>query len=242
MFVAHPARAASRGNAHVGAQERSQRSPNCLMVQCYATYTARMILATHIARYRGIRDLTLDGFGRVNLVIGRNDCGKTALMEALQLADDPDNAARILLLHQRLRLGRASRAPDFEHLCRPLFYAFDAQTGFSIWVSRKDGLQNTIDVREGVVAEGIALEVGNGSGHRRGDDMYESNDATSFASWALDVKITKSEHDSTLHRIVGTPTGIRFSPPTKRLAHGWIRAGSDIGEQEIKNVSLLRQR
>ena len=40
---------------------------------------------------RGLRDLELKGFGRVNLLVGPNDAGKTTVLEALTLCSEPQN-------------------------------------------------------------------------------------------------------------------------------------------------------
>ena len=56
-----------------------------------------MIVGATVERFRGLQRLVVDGLGRVNLVIGRNDCGKTALMEALMIAGDADDAAQVLV-------------------------------------------------------------------------------------------------------------------------------------------------
>ena len=91
-----------------------------------------MIRAVHIARYRGIRELAANRFGRVNLVIGRNDCGKTAFLEALQLAEDAEDVVHRLLLVQRSRLRRAVKSHDLERFWQPIFSDLDAKIGLSI--------------------------------------------------------------------------------------------------------------
>ncbi|HWO24268.1 MAG TPA: AAA family ATPase [Kofleriaceae bacterium] len=42
-----------------------------------------------VTRYRGLRDLSLRGLGRVNLLVGRNNSGKTSVLEAISLAANP---------------------------------------------------------------------------------------------------------------------------------------------------------
>jgi AAA15 family ATPase/GTPase len=36
-----------------------------------------------ISNFRSVKDLSLDGFSRVNLFTGKNNCGKTTILEAL---------------------------------------------------------------------------------------------------------------------------------------------------------------
>ena len=44
-----------------------------------------MLSHCHIRRFRGIEDLHLSDLGRVNLIVGRNNSGKTSVLEALAL-------------------------------------------------------------------------------------------------------------------------------------------------------------
>ena len=39
----------------------------------------------NVRNYRGFGDVTVGGLGRINLVAGRNNAGKTALLEAVWL-------------------------------------------------------------------------------------------------------------------------------------------------------------
>lgn len=42
-----------------------------------------------VTQYRGLRDFSLKGLGRVNLLVGRNNSGKTSVLEAISLAAAP---------------------------------------------------------------------------------------------------------------------------------------------------------
>lgn len=44
-----------------------------------------MLSNCHIRRFRGFEDLRLSDLGRINLIVGRNNSGKTSLLEALAL-------------------------------------------------------------------------------------------------------------------------------------------------------------
>lgn len=56
-----------------------------------------MIRALHIENFRLFRHLSVEGIGRVNLVVGRNNAGKSAFLEAVQVY--ADGASADLLLH-----------------------------------------------------------------------------------------------------------------------------------------------
>lgn len=44
-----------------------------------------MLKSLRIQNYRGIADLSIEQLGRVNLIVGENNCGKTCVLEAIQL-------------------------------------------------------------------------------------------------------------------------------------------------------------
>jgi predicted ATPase len=48
-----------------------------------------MLSDLHIRNFRGFEDLRLDNLGRVNLVVGKNNTGKTSLLEAVTILADP---------------------------------------------------------------------------------------------------------------------------------------------------------
>lgn len=54
-----------------------------------------MINSIKIDYFRGIRDLTVEHLSKVNLIVGDNNCGKTSLMEALQLFRSTQGLANI---------------------------------------------------------------------------------------------------------------------------------------------------
>ena len=39
--------------------------------------------------FRGLRNLTLDGWGRLNILVGENNSGKTSVLEALSILCNP---------------------------------------------------------------------------------------------------------------------------------------------------------
>ena len=72
-----------------------------------------------IKNFRCFDDLTLDGLGRINLIGGKNNIGKSALLEALWIHSGPTDPGRIL----RLDLARGLPTPDYT--AESLFYGFD---------------------------------------------------------------------------------------------------------------------
>lgn len=45
-----------------------------------------------IKRFRGIKHLKIEGFRNVNLFVGKNNCGKSTILEGLFLLTGPTNA------------------------------------------------------------------------------------------------------------------------------------------------------
>jgi AAA15 family ATPase/GTPase len=51
--------------------------------------TTPIIENLQINRFRGIRDLNLAGLGWVNILVGKNNSGKTTILEAISIACNP---------------------------------------------------------------------------------------------------------------------------------------------------------
>lgn len=61
---------------------------------------AGMINSVSIKGYRGLKTFDMDGLGRINLIVGRNNSGKSSVLEAVFLlarGGDPDTLGEILL-------------------------------------------------------------------------------------------------------------------------------------------------
>lgn len=48
-----------------------------------------------IKSFRGIRDLSIKKLGSINLIVGDNNCGKTSVLEAIELLRSSGNLANI---------------------------------------------------------------------------------------------------------------------------------------------------
>lgn len=101
-----------------------------------AEQAAGMLESVHIRNFRGLKDLKVDGLGRINLFAGRNNSGKTALLEALSLlagAGWPHLAFNRPVARGAEVLAEAESAPGSEvsamtvreSLWKPMFHEFD---------------------------------------------------------------------------------------------------------------------
>lgn len=50
-----------------------------------------MFTKIEIERFRGIRHASIEGFKQINLFFGKNNCGKSSLLESLFLASGLSN-------------------------------------------------------------------------------------------------------------------------------------------------------
>ena len=62
-----------------------------------------MFNKVEIERFRGIRYASVEGFKQINLFFGKNNCGKSSLLESLFLASGPSNP--LLPIHVNLMRG-----------------------------------------------------------------------------------------------------------------------------------------
>ena len=69
----------------------------------------------YIERYRGIKALKIDDLKDVNLVVGDNNCGKTSVLEAIQLlrtSGNPANVYRVSRLRDSISAGNSNSLFD----------------------------------------------------------------------------------------------------------------------------------
>ena len=79
-----------------------------------------------IRNYRGFNDVTVDNLGRINLVAGKNNTGKTALLEAIWLLCGAANPRMAINSHV-FRGGNPTESPSWmaETCWKPLFHGLD---------------------------------------------------------------------------------------------------------------------
>ena len=203
-----------------------------------------MIKAVQIARYRGIRELVVPDFGRVNLIIGKNDVGKTALMEALRIAEDPEHAAHHLAQYQRDRLGRAAKVRifDLDRFWKPVFFQLDAELGLSIAaIDNEGGSWNTLDIRLGAVPDEITSTRYDLQGASGGTG--EDADIVDRRAWSLDVLLSRGDKPASHQKVSATHAHFQMPPtPNPRGGSAWIPSSTGLGAVTVKYVSELKQR
>lgn len=184
-----------------------------------------MIEAITVERFRGLEQLEVEGFGRVNLILGKNNCGKTALMEALSIAREPAPAIKFVFFVQQVR-NPAIPSSDFERFWRPLFWKQDADRGLALKLRFADGRRTSVELRKSL-APSLFI-----------DDKVAPG-TLARASWTIDVQ---TEHDGQefKDKIVGSSAGLQI-PQGEGEGFFWVRTAPTVGELDVRNFSTLKQ-
>jgi len=189
-----------------------------------------MIEGVSIRRFRGLRQLDVQGFGRVNLIIGKNDCGKTALMEALWLSSDED-VADYFVSAQESRITNGDPS-NFDRFWLPLFWNQSVDQGLTIdtrWLGQRPPL--TIELRKADVPN---VRTKHPSGKPRAEQRRPR------AGWALELT-TSSGGETKTGTIVSSGTDVSLPPSEMRAHTAWIEASRNITVTDIGLFSKLKQ-
>ncbi len=106
-----------------------------------------MISKAQFKNFRGFRDLTLDGFRRLNLIVGNNGSGKTALMEGLYLgaAASPQIALGLRQFRGFPPPQGPMALPSLSALWEDLFRNFEIAPGVQIDISGNESNNGSFD-------------------------------------------------------------------------------------------------
>ena len=85
-----------------------------------------------IENFRGIKSLEIDDLARVNLFVGRNNCGKTSVLESVFLLTGMSNPAVLVYIENR----RGLNLNESSHL-RNFFYSQKYAEGFRLFGRQK---------------------------------------------------------------------------------------------------------
>ena len=115
-----------------------------------------MFKSFNIKNFRGFKDFSIDSLGRINLVIGQNNIGKTALLEGLFLLLGSNNA------HLPLRLNTFRGLDTFpleaEEIWGWLFYNRQIDSPIQLEAIDKHDIKHTLSIK----LETSATEVSSG--------------------------------------------------------------------------------
>ena len=95
--------------------------------------------------FRGFESYKLTDLAPVNLIAGKNNCGKTSVLEAVQLLASDGHTAALSEIVRRRRAGSYRRRVDISHL----FFGHECRSGAQFELSSGDGERN---VHAGILA------------------------------------------------------------------------------------------
>lgn len=76
-----------------------------------------MLRDLRISGFRGLREFAMSGLGRVNLLVGTNNCGKTSVLEAIHMLSAPGSSVLWQIQNRRGELiESADRQIDIAHI------------------------------------------------------------------------------------------------------------------------------
>lgn len=123
-----------------------------------------MLERLHIRKFRGFRDLKVEGLGRVNLVAGRNNAGKTTLLEAIFLLGGAGNPRHAVNTHiVRMDPHAATPASIWESTWAPMF--FDLNVGEPLTISGHHSAVGDMTLSV-ALARPVTTEMPRGGDHR----------------------------------------------------------------------------
>ena len=98
-----------------------------------------------VRNFRPFSGLVLQPLGRVNLIAGKNNTGKTALLEAMHLHSYPQEVMLPFTINE-LR-GAASQKKYDEDICSWLFYDKNASLGLALISQDEKGVTRTLQMQ-----------------------------------------------------------------------------------------------
>jgi hypothetical protein len=216
-----------------------------------------------VKRYRSLRDITVGPFGQVNLITGKNNAGKSSLLEAIRILVT-EGAANTLHNILNYREEGVPGPADGDQLLTPadtsafssLFTDFPVIGGCAVpfTISNSNGIgespQKTISIRVGWFSERIAPETGRRIIEAEDYDFF--GEAIGFP--ALEIvapnrrRIMRINEQRPFRRIIaesgeGSPTPCIFLDPfssrsTSQLGNLWDSIALTDAEKEV--VSALQ--
>lgn len=155
-----------------------------------------MLERLRVRNFRGFEDLRVDRLHRINLIAGRNDTGKSTLLEAIYLlgsAANPEQAVNSHVVRSR-GVEIAGREAMAETFWIPLFFALNTDDAIAISGrhSRLGDLDLTIALDRHVTTEvprnragGVPAEAG--AGERLLTFTYTDPEAGTRTAWARET-------------------------------------------------------
>jgi hypothetical protein len=147
-----------------------------------------MFRTVRIQNFRQFRDLKLDNLGRINLITGQNNTGKTSLLEALFLAAGPTNPDSMVTVGQLRGIVRSDATGVYAWGF--VFRDGDEDQTIKIDSSLDDGIRE--ELRIGLTSR-LEARTTETNGHSSGSVIFTSDPAVP----ALEFRYTRIDGDAT---------------------------------------------
>ncbi|MCP4374697.1 MAG: AAA family ATPase, partial [bacterium] len=177
-----------------------------------------MLKELRIDGYRGFESFEMTGLAQVNLVVGRNSSGKTALLEAIELLSSPGYPVRPLLAPLRRRDENfpdeeGSMPRKIEYDMGHLFYGHKLSIGSSFAVDANTSIGYDF-VRATILAPDIESQ--------RTLFADYSSEEDDFHGWSLALSLESSmNHDPLVLPLTsrgGLSRGVLLPPPERPVS------------------------
>lgn len=182
-----------------------------------------MLKSIKIKNFRCFDDLRVSDFGRVNLISGKNNVGKTALLEAIFLNSAPRPDTVSLLRQVRREQASFSRALP-ERTWNNLFFRQDKKDSILIETSLENGVSKVVEV---FVDESI----------KDLENTYQQDDEDEEREKIINLFSGSESVVSILHLKTRIDSGEAFETLIISSAKGLI--SRDIKVPDIKNASFI---
>lgn len=108
-----------------------------------------MVESIEIENFRGFREVTLRGLRRINVIVGRNASGKTALLESIYLTSGGQALTFKLKLWRGLgdRVEFSLDSTQLNSLWRDLFFRFQPSSSARISLKGSDDLTRSLEIK-----------------------------------------------------------------------------------------------
>lgn len=102
-----------------------------------------MVESIYIENFRCFRTTFIEGFKRVNLIGGQNNVGKTALLEAIYLLNQPNNRTLEDILNKR-KFTNAQNSRFQDQLDKSFYYGFDRKNEIYVATNEQEKINISI--------------------------------------------------------------------------------------------------
>lgn len=152
-----------------------------------------MFKSVRIKNFRGIRDLTINDLKRINILVGDNATGKTAILDAIYILINPANPDLPLKTNDWRNL-----APFTPSFWRSLFFNFDYKN--EIELSANNGKKRIVNIKPKVSTTMIVSPSPSPDGRGNGELKASSEIEKALSGISISFQIGKTKYESSIEQ------------------------------------------